>query len=92
MSDGLWTLSDTKLNIGGFRALRKSPGAQAWVTRVGEAIAREASAMSGLPYDFRLGPGRSRARGVVAPASGDAARDSLKNLTLLRAMGVGRRA
>ena len=92
MSDGSWALSDTKLNIEGIRAVRKSPGAQAWVSRVGEAIAREASAMSGLPYDFQLSPGRTRARGVVSPASGDAARDSLKNLTLLRAMGVGRRA
>ena len=87
-----WSFSETKLNIPGFRELRKSPGAQAWVGRVGAAMAAAASARSGEAYDFQLSASKRRARGVVAPSTTDAARDSLKNLTLLKVFDAGRSA
>lgn len=87
-----WSFSDTKINTAAFRALRKSPEAQAWVARTGRAIAAAASSRSGQSYDFQMSKGRSRARGVVAPASPMAARDSLRNLTLLKVLDAGRNA
>lgn len=92
MSGENWSFSDTKLNYPGFDALRKSPGAQEWVGRVGAAMAAEASARSGEVYDFRLSRSRSRARGVVKPKSAAAARDSAANLTLLKVFDAGRTA
>ena len=91
MSDQ-WKFSKPELNPAGFRELRRSPQAQAWVSRVGEAMAAAASRMSGERYDFRLAPGRNRARGVVAPGTLAAMRDSRTNLTLLKVLDAGRRA
>ena len=81
-----WTFSAIKLNRKGFAAFRKSPGARAWVTQVGEHIARTASAISGESYGFKMSPSRNRARGVVAPETLAAKLDSATNLTLLRAL------
>ncbi len=78
-----------KLNVAGFRALRKSEGAQALVMRSAEAIAAAASE-SGYPYDAKASPGRNRARAVVAPSTPEAAVDSAANLTLLRSLDAGR--
>lgn len=87
-----WSFSPVKLNYPAFRELRRSEEARAWVSRVGEAMAAAASARSGQQYDFRLSAGRSRARGVVAPTTPEAARDSQENLTLLKVLTAGRRA
>ena len=86
-----WSFSKTRLNIAGFRTLRKSAEAEALVMGAAEAIAAEASRQSGEQYDAKESPGRNRARAVVAPDTYAAAVDSAKNLTLLRSMNAGRR-
>lgn len=85
-----WSFGKVTLNLKGFRQLRTSPQAQAWVDRAGEAIAARATSLSGLPYRYDPGPGRNRARGIVTPDSTEAAIDSLRDLTLLRSMDAGR--
>lgn len=90
MSGDNWQLTNYRLNIAGFRALRTCPAAKEWASGVARKIAAAASAASGEAYDARESPGRNRARAVVSPATPAAARDSLQNLTLLRSMGAGR--
>lgn len=88
MSD--FEIVSIKLNIAGFRALRKSPAAQALVMDAAQRIAEEASRISGEAYDARPSPGRNRARAVVAPSTLEAAVDSAENLTLLRSLNAAR--
>ena len=85
-----WSLSNTRLNIAGFRALRKSDAAKSWVKDKADKIAAEASSQSGEEYAAKDSPGRNRARATVAPETYPAALDSAANLTLLKSMNAGR--
>lgn len=87
---GSWSFSSTRLNLAGFKELRKSPAAEAMVMDAAEKIARAASATSGEEYEAKQSPGRNRARAVVAPATPEAAVDSATNFTLLKSMNAGR--
>lgn len=90
MSGKPWTFTNTRLNLAGFKALRKSPGAKKFVDEAAEKIAAEASRQSGEAYVAKESPGRNRARAVVGPDTYEAAVDSAKNLTLLKSMDAGR--
>lgn len=79
-----------KLNNAAFKALRKSPAAQALVMNAAQKIAAQASAQSGESYEAHPSPGRNRARAVVVPMTADAARDSAENLTLIRSLNAAR--
>ncbi len=85
-----FSIVSIKLNNAGFRALRKSPGAQALVMDAARKIAEEASSQSGEAYEAHPSPGRNRARAVVVPMTAEAARDSLENLTLIRSLNAAR--
>lgn len=85
-----WSFSNTRLNLPGFRALRKSAEAESWVMGAAEAIASEASRQSGEEYKATKSPGRNRARAIIAPDTLPAAIDSAANLTLLKSMNAGR--
>lgn len=86
MTEVTMRVESIKLNIPGFRELRKSEGAKALVNG---AAGRIASAC-GDGYVAEESPGRNRARAIVHPDTTEARIDSLKNLTLLRNLRAGR--
>ena len=78
-------IESIKLNFKGFRALRRSPQARAWVN----ATAKRIADACGEGYEAEEAPGRNRARAIVHPTTTEARIDSLKNLTMLRNMRAG---
>lgn len=80
------TVEAVRLNLAGFRQLRKSEGAKAMVN----AAAGRIAAACGDGYVAEESPGRNRARAIVHPDTTEARIDSLKNLTLLRNLRAGR--
>lgn len=76
-----------KFNVNGFRALRTDPKVVAEIRRRAQRVADAAGeGVEVLPAETP----RNRARAVVGPVTGDAARRVAKDNTLLRALEAGK--
>lgn len=75
------------LNIGGFRRLRNSPGVVRMLSGITSSIAKAA----GPGFNHEVERGRTRARGAVYTATGEAMRRAAQDQTLMRAIDAGRR-
>lgn len=75
-----------KISRKGFRELRKSDK----VDRDLEARARRVAAAAGPGWEARRAPGRNRSRWVVVPTTDEARRQSIMEMTGVRALDAGR--